>query len=144
MTDCVFCKIIAKGEISSTEVYEDDTVYAFLDINPSSVGHTLVVPKKHYENLFDIPDAELGILGARVKKVARAVRDALKADGVNISMNNGRAAGQIVFHAHLHIIPRFEKDISEHLTHGTHDKERRAYKSGEMAEVASKIRDALA
>ncbi|OHA28576.1 MAG: hypothetical protein A3C08_02380 [Candidatus Taylorbacteria bacterium RIFCSPHIGHO2_02_FULL_47_18] len=137
MTDCVFCKIIAKGEIPSTEVYEDDAVYAFLDINQSSIGHTLVVPKKHYENLFDIPDAELGILGARVKKVARAVRDAMKADGINISMNNGRAAGQIVFHAHLHIIPRFNDDTF------SNGKERKQYHDGEMAEVASKIRGAL-
>ncbi len=143
MTDCIFCKIIANGEISSTEVYEDDNVYAFLDNSPSSIGHTLVVPKKHYENLFDIPDAELGILGARVKKVARAVKTALNADGINISMNNGRAAGQVIFHAHIHIIPRFEKDMQAHITHGTHDKERRAYKNGEMAEIASKIRNSL-
>ncbi|MDP3661555.1 MAG: HIT family protein [bacterium] len=134
MTSCIFCKIIAKGEIPSTEVYEDDNVYAFLDNSPSSIGHTLVVPKKHYENLFDIPDAELGILGARVKKVARAVKDALKADGINISMNNGRAAGQVVFHAHIHIIPRFNDDIF------SHGKERKQYRDGEMVEIASKIR----
>lgn len=136
-TDCVFCKIVAKGEIPSTEVYEDDAVYAFLDINPSMIGHTLVVPKAHYRDLFEIPDAELGVLGARVKKVAGAVKTALGADGINISMNNGASAGQIVFHAHLHIIPRFGD------THTAQAYGKRAYRDSEMNDIASKIRAAL-
>lgn len=138
MTDCIFCKIIAKGEIPSTEVYEDDTVYAFLDINPVNLGHTLVVPKTHYENLFTIPDTELGILGARVKKVAGAVREALKANGINISMNNGLAAGQVVPHAHIHIIPRYIDDGFRHWQgrRGYHNKT-------EAEETAAKIKNAL-
>lgn len=138
MTDCIFCKIIAKGEIPSTEVYEDDTVYAFLDINPVNLGHTLVIPKKHYENLFDIPDTELGILGTRVKKVAAAVKKALKADGINVSMNNGPAAGQVVPHAHIHIMPRYTDDGFRHWQgrRGYHNKT-------EAEEIAAKIKNAL-
>ena len=138
MTDCIFCKIIAKGEVPATEVYEDDSVYAFLDINPTNLGHTLVVPKKHYEDLFEIPDAELGILGARVKKVAAAVKKAMRADGINISMNNGTAAGQVVPHAHIHIIPRYENDGFHHW------RGRRGYRDeAEKTETATKIKSAL-
>ncbi len=138
MAECIFCKIITRGEIPSTEVYEDDTVYAFLDINPTNLGHTLVVPKKHYENLFDIPDAELGILGARVKKVAAAVKKAMRADGINISMNNGTAAGQVVPHAHIHIIPRYGNDGFRHW------QGRRGYRDeNEKAETAIKIKSVL-
>ena len=122
----------------SQKVFEDTHTLVFLDINPTNLGHTLVVPKKHYENLFDIPDVELGILGIRVKKVAYAVKIAMKADGVNISMNNGSAAGQIVPHAHIHIMPRYTDDGFRHW------QGRRGYRDeSEKTETAAKIKSAL-
>ena len=106
--DCIFCKII-KGEIPSKKVYEDDRTMAFLDINPVSEGHTLVIPKKHAENLFDIGKDDLLSVIETVKKVAEQ-RKKDGADGVNIIQNNGKPAGQIVEHIHFHIIPRKNGD----------------------------------
>ncbi|UGV41961.1 HIT family protein [Methanococcoides orientis] len=107
--DCLFCNII-KGDIPSYKVYEDETAYAFLDINPCSRGHTVVVPKTHYENFTDMPAEEVGTLFATVRMIARLVEDAVSADGSNIGLNNKAAAGQLVPHVHIHIIPRFEED----------------------------------
>ncbi|MBU1854521.1 MAG: HIT family protein, partial [Nanoarchaeota archaeon] len=104
--DCLFCKIV-KGEISSAKVYEDDEFFAFLDIKPVNKGHTLVVPKHHCRNLLDFPKAEETDLMEFLKKVANAVVKAVGADGFNLGMNNEAAAGQVIFHAHFHIIPRF-------------------------------------
>ncbi|MCQ2393550.1 MAG: HIT family protein [Kiritimatiellae bacterium] len=105
--DCVFCAIAA-GEIPSFKVYEDDLVLAYLDINPCSKGHTLVIPKAHTTGLLDTSDEMLAALLARVKKVAAHLKDALPCDGFNILQNNGAAAGQSVFHIHFHIVPRYE------------------------------------
>ena len=107
--DCVFCAIV-DGEIPSFKIYEDDTAIAFLDINPFSYGHTLVVPKVHREGLLDAEDGELAALMAIVKKVAAAIKAELKCDGFNILQNNGEAAGQTVRHVHFHIIPRRNGD----------------------------------
>ena len=107
--DCLFCKIV-KGEISSAKVYEDDEFFAFLDIKPVNKGHTLVVPKHHCRNLLDFPKAEETDLMEFLKKVANAVVKAVGADGFNLGMNNEAAAGQVIFHAHFHIIPRFKND----------------------------------
>lgn len=101
----IFAKILA-GEIPCHKVYEDDFVLAFMDVFPQGPGHTLVVPKTKARNLFDIPDDALAALGPRVKKVAKAVREVLSPDGVTIVQFNGSAAGQTVFHLHVHIIPR--------------------------------------
>ncbi len=103
--NCVFCAIAA-GEIPSFKVYEDDLVVAYLDINPMSEGHTLVIPKEHTEGLLDTPDATLAALLSRVKKVAAHLKTALPCAGFNILQNNGEAAGQTVKHIHFHIIPR--------------------------------------
>lgn len=106
MEECLFCKIV-KGEIPCQKVYEDGDFFAFLDINPRNPGHTLVIPKNHYETIFDMPDNEIdGYLHA-VKKVASAVKSGMRADGISIAQSNGRAAGQVVAHAHFHVIPRF-------------------------------------
>ncbi len=106
---CIFCKI-ANKEIDSNIVYETDNFIAFLDINPVNPGHTLIIPKKHYEHIIEMPE-EYGIeLMNVIKKVANAVKKAVNADGFNIAMNNGEAAGQVVMHAHIHIIPRFKGD----------------------------------
>jgi len=106
---CIFCRII-KGEIPGTRVYEDDAVLAFLDINPIALGHTLVIPKGHYETLVDIPDDVGARLFPVLSRVGKAVMAAVKADGFNCLQNNFAAAGQIVFHSHWHVIPRFEGD----------------------------------
>jgi len=107
--DCIFCKII-QGEIASYKVYEDDKVLAFLDIQPVNPGHILVVPKEHYENLISTPDELAGRLIIVAKEIAKAMQAALAAPGVNFGINNGTAAGQVVAHTHIHIIPRFKND----------------------------------
>jgi len=101
---CAFCKI-ARKEAPAHTVYEDEKVIAFLSIQPINVGHTLVVPKKHYENIFEIPEAEVAHLYKIVKKIAQAVNKAVNPEGIRIVQNNGEAAGQVIFHMHVHLIP---------------------------------------
>ena len=134
--DCLFCKIIA-GEIPCTKVYEDDKVLAFLDIHPVNIGHTLVIPKAHHVNLYDTEDATLAHMMTVTKKLSIAIKSALSADGINIEMNNAPVAGQIIFHTHLHIVPRFSGDGF------THWPSARGYNEGEADEVAQKIKDSL-
>ena len=104
--NCIFCSIAA-GEIPSFKIYEDETVVAYLDINPFSEGHTLVIPKEHTEGIVDTPDETLAKTIARVKKIAAHLKDALPCDGFNILQNNGESAGQTVRHVHFHIVPRY-------------------------------------
>jgi len=104
--NCVFCAIAA-GEIPCFKVYEDDLVLAYLDINPFSKGHTLVIPKAHTAGLLDTSDETLAAIVSRVKKVAAHIQKALPCDGFNILQNNGAAAGQTVMHVHFHIVPRY-------------------------------------
>ncbi len=107
--DCIFCKI-AHGQIPSAKVYEDDQFLAFMDIGPVIKGHTLVMPKAHYDPLVDTPAEVLRDLIVVVQKVARAQQKALGTDGINVIQNNGRVAGQAVPHLHFHVIPRFDQD----------------------------------
>ena len=107
--DCIFCAI-ADGEIPSFKIYEDDVVVAYLDINPVSEGHTLVIPKAHTEGLLDTPDETLAAVVARVKKIAAHLKAALPCEGFNIAQNNGEVAGQTVKHVHFHIVPRYKGD----------------------------------
>lgn len=107
--DCIFCAI-AEGEIPSFKIYEDELCLAYLDINPFSTGHALVIPKTHSEGLLDTADATLAELVKRVKKVAAHIKTALPCDGFNILQNNGEAAGQTVKHIHFHIVPRTSGD----------------------------------
>ena len=104
MPDCIFCKIVA-GEIPAFKVYEDGDTIAFLDINPSAVGHTLIIPKRHARDIFEIDDASLKAIAATTKRIADKIRSALGAD-VTVLQNNGRAAGQAIDHFHVHVIPR--------------------------------------
>ena len=99
-------------------MYEDEHSYAFLNIKPINPGHTLLVPKKHFANLYEMPDEILANLAPIIKKLGVAIKKAVSADGINIGMNNDPAAGQLVFHAHIHIMPRFKNDGHEHW-HGT-------------------------
>ena len=103
--ECIFCKI-ASGQIPSAKIYEDEIVVAFLDIGPISDGHTLVMPRQHFEKVHNCPPELLGQIWTRLGKIAGAVASATGADGYNVLCNNGRAAGQIVDHLHFHIVPR--------------------------------------
>jgi histidine triad (HIT) family protein len=135
MNDCIFCKIIA-GKIPAHKVYENDRIFAFLDVAPVSPGHTLVVPRNHHADLLDTPDDVLSDMMARTKKIADAVIKAVKADGFNLGCNTRKAAGQAVFHTHLHIIPRFTGDGLQPWPH-------RKPANEELREVADAIRGQL-
>jgi histidine triad (HIT) family protein len=108
--DCVFCKI-AEKEADATIVYEDPHTLAFMDIHPLNPGHTLVIPKKHYANMLEMPADEAGRVFVSVAKVMKGVEKASKADGISVGQSNGRAASQEVFHMHVHIIPRFNHEM---------------------------------
>ena len=134
--DCIFCKIAA-GEVPSTKIYEDDNVLCFLDIGPVSDGHTLVIPKGHFERLPDCPGEILTEVMACVSKVAKAVAASTDCDGYNVLCNNGRAAGQLVGHLHFHIIPRRDGDgVFDHWP-------AKKYPEGKADEIAQKIRESL-
>ena len=107
--NCIFCKI-ANGEIPSATLYEDDDFRVILDLSPGSKGHSLILPKAHYANLYEMPDELLGKAMAVAKKTAAALTKGLAADGINMIQNNGIAAGQTVFHFHMHLIPRDADD----------------------------------
>lgn len=108
MSDCIFCKIIT-GDIPSAKIYEDEEVYAFLDLSQVTKGHTLVVPKQHTKNIYETHPQVASNLFARIPKIATAVKEAFGADGVNIVNNNDKAAHQSVFHLHIHVLPRYEE-----------------------------------
>ena len=107
--NCIFCKIIA-GEIPSTAVYEDEDFRAILDVNPAARGHVIILPKKHAENIFELEEAEAAKVFPIAKKIATALMKTYHCDGVNILQNNGEAAGQTVFHLHVHVVPRYYGD----------------------------------
>ena len=107
--DCIFCKL-ANGQIPSAAVFEDDDFKVILDLGPASKGHALIIPKEHYADIFDMPDVLLQKAYTLAKKMAAELKDKLECDGINILQNNGEAAGQTVFHFHIHLIPRMTKD----------------------------------
>ncbi|MBI4393221.1 MAG: HIT family protein [Euryarchaeota archaeon] len=109
MPDCIFCKI-AKGDIPSVKVHEDEHSFAFLDIDPLTVGHTLVIPKKHYDRLEAMPQTESNRLWATIARLVPAVQEGAGATSSNIAFNNGPEAGQEVAHVHCHVIPRRKGD----------------------------------
>jgi histidine triad (HIT) family protein len=109
MNDCIFCKIGA-GSIPSYKVYEDESVLSFLDIHPCSTGHTVIIPKKHFGEIGEVDAANWDAVMKAVKKTVEIVDKILKPAGMNVGINNRRAAGQAVPHLHWHIIPRYEKD----------------------------------
>ncbi len=134
-SDTIFAKIIRK-EIPADIVYEDENTLAFLDINPVNPGHVLVIPKKWARNVLDIDEESWLSLMKTVRTLAKAVKEATHADGINIDINNEEAAGQVVFHTHVHIVPRFKGDAHVVRPH-------KAYAPGQAAEVAEKIRSQL-
>jgi histidine triad (HIT) family protein len=106
-TNCVFCGIV-QGHMSAIRVYEDELTLAFMDIQPASSGHTLVIPKAHATNLFEIPETDLAAVTLTAQRIAWAIRKALAPDGIRIVQTNGAAAGQTVFHYHVHAIPMWD------------------------------------
>ena len=112
--NCIFCKI-AKGEIDSAKIWEDDDVLVFMDVKPFTKGHCLIVPKKHFESIFDIEESILQKVIVRAKHISEKIKKNLGANGIRLSQSNGKTAGQEVMHFHLHIIPRYEgEDIPMH------------------------------
>ncbi|MGE5297410.1 MAG: HIT family protein [Solirubrobacterales bacterium] len=136
MDGCVFCKVVA-GEIPAAKVYEDDAVVAFLDIGPISDGHTLVIPKQHCAKVHECDPEVLSAVAARLGKIAKAVVEAMDADGYNVLANNGKAAGQVVEHLHFHIIPRKKGDGV--LTQWPSYK----YEKGQVEMIVARIRESL-
>lgn len=133
---CIFCRIVA-GEAPAYVVYEDGTALAFMDIRPLEEGHTLVIPKRHYAYLHEVPDEEVAQLFTAVKRVARAAMEAVGADGVTIVQNNGHAAGQEIFHVHVHVIPRY------HGRKPLRPREASRVPGERLEAVAARIREAL-
>ncbi len=135
--ECIFCKIAA-GEMPSTKVYEDNNVIAIMDIGPVAKGHTLVIPREHYDPITDTPDDVLCNIISVARKIAQAQMKGLQADGINISQANGKCAGQIIPHIHFHLIPRFNDDPNtRNWTPGAYDSQ------DEMLAYAKKIKEAL-
>lgn len=134
--DCVFCKIIS-GEIPSATIYENSKFKVIMDIAPANKGHVLILPKEHFDNIYDIDTATAGQLFELAAMVARALKSVLDCDGMNILQNNGTVAGQTVFHFHMHIIPRYEGD-----TVNVGWKEL-SYEDGEMEQLREAIRKEL-
>lgn len=136
MDDCVFCKIV-KGELPSYKIYENDDVLAFLDIHPVNIGHTLVIPKKHYKDIYETPTDIMEKIISVAKQISTSLKEELMAEGINVTMNNEIAAGQVIFHTHMHVIPRM-KDDGFGLWHG-----KRGYDQGEAEGIAEKIKKNL-
>jgi histidine triad (HIT) family protein len=135
MQDCIFCRIAA-GKAPAVRVLETPGVLAFLDIAPVNYGHTLIIPQTHYQNLLDLPDALWLEMGQVSRRVAQALRVSLYAQGFNVGMNNFEAAGQVVFHAHLHVIPRYHAD-------GLRLFPQESYKPGDIEKTGEQLRRAL-
>lgn len=135
--DCIFCNLI-RGKLPCSKIYEDDDFVAILDIRPINLGHTLLIPKKHFVNVLDAPDDIAEKIYPALKKVTTAMQKAYNCDGFNIIQNVNEAAGQEVFHAHIHVVPRFrEDDVRFSIKH-------KAYASNEdMCKWAKKVADIL-
>jgi histidine triad (HIT) family protein len=134
--DCIFCKIVSK-KAGAVTVFEDEHSLAFLDIHPLNPGHTLVVPKKHYPSMVEMPSEEVGRVFVSVAKVMKGVMKASKADGINIGQSNGRAASQEVFHMHVHVIPRYIHELPGGFP------ERKTASKDELDQIGRKIRAAI-
>ena len=136
MSDCIFCRIV-KGEIPCAEVYSDARVLAFLDLNPQKPGHTLVIPKAHYPDIFAVPGELFSDIFPVIQRIGKALMAATGAEGLNILQNNHPVAGQSVFHAHWHLVPRHEGDGLRHWPMGQYASK------DEMAAMAAGIKSHL-
>ena len=135
--ECIFCKIVA-GEVPCHQVFSNDSVLAFLEIGPVSAGHVLLIPKCHCDSIVDLPTDAAAAIGMVLPRLARAVIDTVGADGLNLLQNNGECAGQVVKHAHFHLIPRTENDgLGYRWRSGE-------YRAGEAEQLCGQISDILA
>jgi len=130
--DCIFCKL-ANGVFATNSIYEDETFNVILDASPANKGHALILPKEHYQDVFEIDEETLGKAMILAKKIAKRQTEVLQCDGVNIIQNNKEAAGQSVLHYHLHVIPRFKHDGQKMLWQ-PHEVEQK-----EQAEICEKL-----
>lgn len=137
--DCLFCKII-NGEIPSAKVYEDEHVFAFIDISQVTKGHTLIIPKVHTKNIYETSEEVAGELFSRVPKIANAIRKAYNPSGINLLNNNEVAAGQTVFHYHIHLIPRYDIDDGFGLNWKTNEGN---YSSVDLQNIAKQISEEI-
>ncbi|SDJ88694.1 HIT family protein [Sediminibacillus albus] len=133
--DCIFCKIVA-GDIPSAKVYEDENVYAFLDLSQVTKGHTLVIPKHHTRNIYETPPEVAQSFFGSVPKVASAIKEAFQPVGLNLLNNNEEAAGQSVFHLHIHLIPRYGKGDGFEAIWNTNNN---AYSQDDLQQIAGTI-----
>lgn len=136
LENCIFCKII-KGEIPSAKVYEDEHVLAFLDLSQATKGHTLVIPKKHVENVLELDEETAAHIFSVVPKIARSLTSTLHAKGLNIANNNKEVAGQTVFHVHIHLVPRYSEDDGFQVFFTNHMDE---YSSEVLQQIAESVR----
>ena len=130
--NCIFCKIIA-GEIPSHTLYEDEQFKVILDVGPATKGHALILPKEHYANLYELPEAVAMDVMKLAKKMAKIMTDKLCCNGFNLVQNNGEVAGQTVFHFHMHLIPRYKND-GEILKYNV-----KSFSQEELAEIRAQI-----
>lgn len=138
MENCIFCKIIDQ-EIPSYKIYEDDKVYAFLDLSQATKGHTLVVPKQHVNDIFEYDEGLAADVFARIPKIARAIEKAFpEMEGLNILNNNKELAYQSVFHSHVHLVPRYSKKDDFSIHFGNHTDQQTPE---EMQAIADKIKE---
>jgi histidine triad (HIT) family protein len=137
-SDCIFCKIVT-GIADSQQIYQDDATLAFMDIHPVNDGHCLVIPKAHYENVFDMPPAAFGRVASTAAKVARAVNEVLQPGGISLVQANGQLAGQSVFHVHVHVLPRRAGDDLL-INWDRNRKEDQRYDRDRIAEIAERLR----
>ncbi|MBS4177503.1 HIT family protein [Lederbergia citrea] len=135
MSDCIFCKIV-NGELPSSKVFENDDVLAFLDLSQITKGHTLVIPKIHNENIYDMAPEIAGKLFEAVPKISRAIKAEFNPQGLNLLNNNGSFAGQEVFHFHLHLIPRYNENDGFGTKYISHQKD---YSSEDLQNLAKAI-----
>ncbi|MGM0172345.1 HIT family protein [Enterococcus sp. AZ140] len=138
MDNCIFCKIINQ-EIPSYKIYEDEKIYAFLDISQSTKGHTLIIPKEHVTDIFDYNEELASDVFARIPKIARSIEKAFpQMEGLNIINNNRELAYQTVFHSHIHLIPRYSKQDDFSIHFGNHQAD---YTTEEMTAIQEKIKE---
>ncbi|WLD94083.1 HIT family protein [Alkalihalobacillus sp. AL-G] len=135
MEDCIFCKII-NGDLPAAKVYEDEHVLAFLDLSQVTKGHTLVIPKEHHKNIYDLPSQVAGHVYSVVPMLANSIKDAFQPIGLNLLNNNEEPAGQAVFHYHVHILPRYGKGDGFGAIWESHHED---YSSDDLQKIADEI-----
>lgn len=134
-SNCIFCKL-ANGEIPTNAIYEDEEFKVILDASPATRGHALILPKNHYANVYEIDSEVLGKAAKLAQKIITHETEVLKCDGYNIVQNNGEVAGQTVFHFHMHLIPRYEKDNDKHTLSWRHVE----FSDEEMKEICKEMK----